>query len=699
MIRKLILYLIKPSKYDDQGYVIRHWRGVLPSNTLAALYGLTEDVWRRRALGTVEIEAHLLDETVQTIPVERICRRAQRPHDKVAVMLAGVQSNQFPRAADLALEFRRRGVEVWIGGFHVSGTLAMFPNVSPEIQALLDAGVTVVAGEVEGRWESLLRDLVQGKSKPLYNFLNSPPQLDGAPLPLPLPTYLHRFASRMGTLDCGRGCPFDCSFCCIINVQGRHMRYREPAAMLAALREYYHHAGIRNYFLTDDNFARNKHWEAILDGFIRLREQEGLPLRFMMQTDVLSYRIPGFVEKARRAGCTQVFLGIESTNPDNLKAAAKRQNSLEAFRQMAQAWHAAGVVTHAAYIIGFPHDTPESVREDLRVLTDELQVEQASFFMLGPIPGSRDHRRLVGEGVALDPDFNRYDSFHATMPHPHMSSDEWYALYRECWRIFYSFDNMRAILSRCPPELYWGVFRNFIWARNAVEVEGEHPMITGFWRFKDRLTRRPGLPVPGRWPHFVAQAREKAQQVRQWAALLLEMEELWLQTRPPTRLEAGLLADLQRLWEAQAEWARSLRLPNPANWVTAGPADSGRLPVSAVALRRALSDWTRTALPTFLQHRREALELSLVLPRLWGSAPAEVRDWIVRAEAHVRSVQISRSSLDWYWLSAWHELRHGRFWRIKPTQFAVNFTRDFGLALRFAWLLATSPGSRQAGRP
>ncbi|MBI3760911.1 MAG: radical SAM protein, partial [Chloroflexi bacterium] len=533
MLRKLVLYLIKPSKYDDDGYVIQHWLGVLPSNTLAALYGLTEDVRRRRALGEIEIETHLLDETIQRIPVDRICRANRSPHAKAAVMLVGVQTNQFPRAADLARQFRQAGVEVWIGGFHVSGMLAMFPGVSPEIQELLDIGVTVVKGEVEGRWEDLLRALVQGNAKALYDFVGDPPTLVDAPLPRQQAAYVRRFASRMGTIDCGRGCPFDCSFCCIITVQGHRMRYRDPQSVLAVLRENYRAAGIANYFFTDDNFARNKHWQAIFDGLIHLREVEGLPLRFMMQCDVLSYRIPNFVEKAQRAGCTQVFLGIESANPENLKAAEKRQNTLDDFRKLTAAWHAAGIVTHAAYIIGFPHDTPASVRDNLRFLTDELQVEQASFFMLGPIPGSRDHQRWVAEErltghSLLDPDFNRYDSFHPTMPHPRMTADEWHAVYRECWRVFYSFENMRAILSRLHSGNYWGVFRNFIFSKNAAEIEGEHPMITGFWRLKDRLTRRPGFPIPGRWSHFVGQLREKAHQIRKWAALLLEMEELWL---------------------------------------------------------------------------------------------------------------------------------------------------------------------------
>jgi hypothetical protein len=48
---RLHLFLVKPSKYDYEGYVVRHWRGVLPRNTLACLYGLTEDVRQRRLLG------------------------------------------------------------------------------------------------------------------------------------------------------------------------------------------------------------------------------------------------------------------------------------------------------------------------------------------------------------------------------------------------------------------------------------------------------------------------------------------------------------------------------------------------------------------------------------------------------------------------------------------------------------------------
>ena len=151
-IRGLHVVLLKPSKYDDDGYVLRHWRGVLPSNTLACLYALTEDVKRRRALREdLEITVELLDEAVHKLNVPKIIRRSRRPGWKTVVCLVGVQTNQYPRAVDLARAFRAAGVDVIIGGFHVSGTIALFHNPTPDIQEILDLGVTVVTGEVEGR--------------------------------------------------------------------------------------------------------------------------------------------------------------------------------------------------------------------------------------------------------------------------------------------------------------------------------------------------------------------------------------------------------------------------------------------------------------------------------------------------------------------------------------------------------------------
>jgi hypothetical protein len=178
------VFLVRPSKYDDEGFVIRYWRGVVPNNSLGCLYGLTEDVQQRRELGEVDVRIHLVDEAVDKVPLENIYRLSRRAGERVLVCLVGVQTNQFCRAADIALALRRERVPVMIGGFHVSGMLAMFPTVSPEIQQLVDAGVSVVAGEVEHRWADLLRDAYDGKLKPIYSFLDDPPDLADAPRPI-----------------------------------------------------------------------------------------------------------------------------------------------------------------------------------------------------------------------------------------------------------------------------------------------------------------------------------------------------------------------------------------------------------------------------------------------------------------------------------------------------------------------------------
>ena len=154
---ELHIYLIRPTKYDDDGYLLRHWRGVLPSNTLACLRGLTEKVSADKELGDVRVRIFSCDESVEAIPERRIYQSHQRSGVEVLVGLVGVQTNQAPRAVDIALRLRARGVTVLVGGFHVSGT-SCGDEAPAEICTLKNAGVTLVRGEVENRWADILRD-------------------------------------------------------------------------------------------------------------------------------------------------------------------------------------------------------------------------------------------------------------------------------------------------------------------------------------------------------------------------------------------------------------------------------------------------------------------------------------------------------------------------------------------------------------
>ncbi len=547
--RQIRIALIKPSKYDDEGYVIRHFRGVLPSNTLGCLSSLTREVAERQLLGKdVDLKVELFDDTVQKIPVGRIIRSNRPPYRKTIVALAGVQSNQFPRAADLARKFRSGGLQVLIGGFHISGMLAMSPRITPEIQELIDLGVSVVKGEVEDTWGDILRDASEDNLKPVYDFLDCKPDLFNRPVPMIHRNYLRKFiTSNYATIDCSRGCPYNCSFCSIISVQGRKMRVRSPELLAHTLRQNYRLHRISFCFFTDDNFSRNGRWREIFEMLVRMREEEHIPIEFMIQVDTQSHRIPDFISLAARAGCTQVFIGMESINPKNLKAAGKTQNRVQEYKDLIAAWHEAKIATHVAYILGFPFDTPESIEEDVLRLQNEMGVEQASFFMLTPIPGSRDHLTMIQNGQHMNPDLNDYDSFHETIEHPNFAPGELFAAYRNAWKNFYSFRYMRDVLGRANPENYWNIFLNFIWYKNAALIEGGHPMIHGFFRLKDRIDRRPGFAVESRIRHFLRRFRELRSLTRQWLSLALEMEELWLQTRKRSDAEIRLLSEIKRL--------------------------------------------------------------------------------------------------------------------------------------------------------
>ena len=138
----------------------------------------------------------------------------------------GVQSNQFPRALDLARPFREAGIAVAIGGFHVSGVISMISDHALGLDTCREMGVTMVAGEAEGRLEALLQDAAVGRLAPLYNFMDDLPAMNATPVPFLPKRYVGRTLGLSSSFDAGRGCPYQCSFCTIINVQGRKSRYR-----------------------------------------------------------------------------------------------------------------------------------------------------------------------------------------------------------------------------------------------------------------------------------------------------------------------------------------------------------------------------------------------------------------------------------------------------------------------------------------
>jgi radical SAM superfamily enzyme YgiQ (UPF0313 family) len=525
--RKFQIILIKPSHYDCDGYVIQWHRSGIPSNSLASVYGLLAECSAEKALGPdvdIAIEAH--DECNTVVDIKGAVKKI-RAAGSGFLGLVGVQSNQFPRALDLARQFRAADIPVVIGGFHPSGCLSMLDETPADLKEALAVGVTLYAGEGEGRMADLLRDIDRGTPKPIYNYLKDMPEMAAATLPILPRDIVVRNGGSYTSFDAGRGCPFQCSFCTIINVQGRKSRYRTADDVEEIIRANLAQ-GIRRFFVTDDNFARNKNWEPILDRMIELREKHGFLIRLILQVDTLCHRIPGFVEKAARSGCATVFIGLENINPESLAGAKKRQNKIWEYREMLHAWRNAKVMTYAGYILGFPTDTPETIARDIEIIKKELPIDILEFFFLTPLPGSEDHKVLTRRGAPLDPDMNIYDLEHVCTTHPHMSKEVWERVYREAWERYYSPEHVETILRRAwVSGLSMSKVTNAIMVfSGALKIEEVHPLQLGAVRRKVRTQRRYGLPLESPLIFYPRRGLELLRSGVRWGKLAIRLRRL-----------------------------------------------------------------------------------------------------------------------------------------------------------------------------
>ena len=525
--RTFKVILIKPSHYDADGYVIQWWRSLVPSNSLASMYGLMAECAAAKSLGDdVDIDIEAYDECNTVIDVKGAIRKIGSAKSGF-VGLVGVQSNQFPRTLDIARELRAAGVTVVIGGFHVSGCLSMLPEMPDDLKAALDLGVILFAGEGEGRVAALLREIDGGKTKPIYNYLSDMPEMAAATLPI-LPRWaVTRVAGHYTSFDAGRGCPFQCSFCTIINVQGRKSRYRTPDDVEAIVRANAAQ-GITRFFVTDDKFARNKNWEPILDRLIELREQHDFNIKLLLQVDTLCHRIPNFIPKAARAGCTAVFIGLENINPESLMGTKKRQNKIWEYRDMLQAWKKAKVMTYAGYILGFPTDTPESIARDIEIIKKELPIDILEFFFLTPLPGSEDHKKLLMRGVPMDPDMNKYDLEHACTAHPLMAQETWERVYADAWQQYYTDEHMEKVMRRA---VVAGISRrklldSLVLFSGAARIEGVHPLQFGYVRRKVRTQRRYGMPIVNPLVFYPWRAYDALRAAGQWLRRMLRYRRI-----------------------------------------------------------------------------------------------------------------------------------------------------------------------------
>jgi len=343
-----------------------------------------------------------------------------------------------PHAYQIARRFRSRGIPVVLGGPHVT--------LVPE-EAAQHADVIFV-GEAEGAWQQFLQEFERGqhpKAQPCLVYRSGgTPSLDH--VPQARKDLYHRKDHTNGVLFASRGCPNACDFCTLAVMYKNRLRKR-PVAEVAA--EYASFRG-KVIIFWDDNIAGDLEYSRQL-----FRAIAPYKKWWSSQASVHAGQDEEFLELARRSGCKQLFLGLESISQASLDGAHKRFNRVDDYYRIIERIHAHGIAVQAGIVFGFDCDTPAIFSETLDFL-ETAGVQNATFNILTPFPGTRLFKRLESEGRILTRDWEKYNSRADVVFQPkQMSCEELLEGFRLVNRRFYSLPSMVRRLSRSPVGLWW----------------------------------------------------------------------------------------------------------------------------------------------------------------------------------------------------------------------------------------------------
>ena len=361
-----------------------------------------------------EIEVSITDENLCPIDFNR------------AVDLVGITAvtPTALRAYEIADAFRARGRTVVLGGIH--------PTMLPE-EASQHAD-SVVLGEAEGIWPSLIEDFKEGRLKDTYSN-GTQPSLAGLPWPR-----RDLFAKKgyvfHDTVSTTRGCPFSCSFCSVTSFFGHTYRYLPIEEIVQQVGSF---GNRRPIFFVDDNIAGTpRRAKKLFNALIPYR------IKWVGQTSLTLAEDDELLKLAAASGCVGLFIGFESVYPASLASVGKKFSHVENYTQAVRRIHSHGIAIYGSFIFGLDHDDQDVFENTVR-FAQNVKLEAAQFNILIPYPGTKAYDDLDREGRILTKDWSQYHMdtvvFEPRLMSPKTLQDghEW------AWREFYS---MKSILKR-----------------------------------------------------------------------------------------------------------------------------------------------------------------------------------------------------------------------------------------------------------
>ena len=385
------LVLVNPADVAKLNTTIIHLF-TIPPPSLACLAALTPSDW----------DIRIIDENIEPLTSE----------DADLVGITAMTSNA-PRAYEISERYRRKGIKTVLGGVHAS-------MLHDEAIQFVDS---VVIGEAESVWETLVHDFEKNELKQSYRGKRI--SLEHLSRPRnELYSNRYRFKASVQT---ARGCPMDCEFCSVTSLHGRTYRQRPIHEVLDEVETL----NCKEFLFSDDNIlGYGKEAEERAIQLFRGMVEKGLNKRWVSQVGIDFANNLEVLQWAQKAGCSGVLIGFESINEETLRGMHKVRNlkvGVRNYREAIKKIHDHGIRIIGAFVFGSDGDREDVFERTAKFILD-TKIDAAQLTTLTPLPGTRLYDRLRSEGRLLytnyPDDWKRYDLFEAVFRPKHMSPDE-----------------------------------------------------------------------------------------------------------------------------------------------------------------------------------------------------------------------------------------------------------------------------------
>ncbi|MCL1918074.1 MAG: B12-binding domain-containing radical SAM protein [Peptococcaceae bacterium] len=404
-MKKKILF-IQPTIYDERGRPVKKNKLYFVGLAYPLLAAMLPDGW----------ECEICLETIEDIPYNTDA-------DVIGIGGMGHAAN---RSKDIALEFKRRDSRKIV---IMGGPMA---SLAPELaKQYFDS---VVIGDAEEVWGSVLTDIEHGELRPFY-------KKEIHLLKTPLPRYELLMKKKIGDflpVQAGRGCPNSCKFCSISCLyRGKYLKRDIPDVIRDIT--YIKELGFKKFLLIDDNIASDEAYMRELCGEIKK-----LNMRWMSQCELSIGENPGLLKAVADSGCYMLSFGLESLNSESLKTVNKSWCDPAQYRRLIHTILSAGIEIASEMIVGIDTDTRESLLNTVDFIR-EAGIIAPKFYILTPIPGTDLYNDMQREHRIVEEDVFRFKPSWAVITHPTMATEEITEVF---WRIYNRLYTIPKILRR-----------------------------------------------------------------------------------------------------------------------------------------------------------------------------------------------------------------------------------------------------------